>query len=107
MPTITIINLHNRELFFSSNDKSALKIIHENQIDWMHACGGKGRCTSCKMIVVEGMENLPPLNAAEQKYRDQGRLAEKERLACQCLVKADLKIKVAQKNKFPHINYSD
>lgn len=107
MPTITINNLNNREIFSNSIEKNALRIIHENFIDWMHACGGKGRCTSCKMIVLDGFESLSEETAAEIKYRSQGRLAKNERLACQTKIKGDIIIKVAEINKFPHIIYSD
>ena len=107
MPTITIINLYNRKIFSDSFEKSVLKILHENQIDWMHACGGKGRCTSCKMIVKEGMDQLSELSDPEIKYQEAGRLGKNERLACQSCAKGDIQIKVAQINKFPHISYSD
>lgn len=107
MPTITITNLNNRELFSKSIEKNALQIIHENFIDWMHACGGKGRCTSCKMIVQKGIENITKETEAELKYKSQGRLAANERLACQSKLTGDIKVRVAEINKFPHLTYSD
>lgn len=67
----------------------------------------KGRCTTCKMIVEEGMENLGELTSAEERFRNQKRLAQNERLACQAVVLGDVKIKVAERNKFPHMEYSD
>jgi 2Fe-2S ferredoxin len=107
MPEIHITNLYNRKIISKSREKTALQLIHENFIDWMHACGKKGRCTSCKMIVLEGQENLSELTEPEIKYREQGRLAENERLSCQAKVLGDIKIKVAEINKFPHMDYSD
>ncbi len=107
MPEINITNLYERKLISKSQEKTALQLIHENFIDWMHACGKKGRCTTCKMIVLEGMENLSELTAPEKKYRSQKRLAENERLSCQAKVLGDIKIKVAEVNKFPHMDYSD
>jgi 2Fe-2S ferredoxin len=107
MPTITINNLDNRKIFEHSSEKSALQIIHENQTDWMHSCGGKGKCTSCKMIIIDGMSNLSAPTEPEIKYKEQGRLGAKERLACQSHLNGDITIKVAQINKFPHITYSD
>lgn len=107
MPTITITNLNNREIFSKSIEKNALQIIHENFIDWMHACGGKGRCTSCKMIVLTGAQNICEDSLAEIKYKEQGRLGKNERLACQSKLKGDIEVKVAEINKFPHLTYSD
>ncbi|GAB3329743.1 hypothetical protein GCM10027429_06060 [Marivirga atlantica] len=107
MPTITITNLYNREIFSEDTEKSVLQLIHENEIDWMHACGGKGRCTSCKMIVEEGMEQMSEISSPEKRYRNQGRLRTNERLCCQTTIKGDIKIRVAKVNKFPHIDYSN
>jgi 2Fe-2S ferredoxin len=64
---------------------SVLKLIQANYIDWMHACGGKGRCTTCKFEVVEGGDQLGPITGAELGYRNKGELGEKERLACQAI----------------------
>ncbi|WNB17984.1 2Fe-2S iron-sulfur cluster-binding protein [Marivirga arenosa] len=107
MPEIEITNLYNRKIITNSLEKTALEIIHENFIDWMHACGKKGRCTSCKMIIEKGQENLAELTKAEERFRNQNRLADNERLACQAVLKGDIKIKVAERNKFPHMDYSD
>ena len=107
MPEIHIKNLYDKKIFTNNGEKSVLDIIHENFIDWMHACGKKGRCTSCKMIVLEGMENLSPLTAVEEKYRGQKRLAKNERLTCQVKLLGSIEIKVADLNKFPHMDYSE
>jgi len=49
-------------------------------------CGGKGRCTTCKMIVVTGMENLSSKSEPEQKYFREGALEGNERLSCQAFL---------------------
>lgn len=106
MVKILIRNLNNKVVASKDNSKTALNIIHENQIDWMHACGAKGRCTTCKLVIHEGAENLSPVNDLEQKFVDAGRLRPHERLACQTLLKGDIAVSVAEENKFPHIEYS-
>tara|TARA_Y100000592_G_C5471091_1_gene319556 strand:+ start:1865 stop:2224 length:360 start_codon:yes stop_codon:yes gene_type:complete len=108
MPRIVIENLFNREINFEAIDRKVIELIHENNIDWMHACGKKGRCTSCKMIVLSGMENLNDPNERELFYRKQNRLRPNERLSCQSILKkGELHIKVAEINKFPHVEYSE
>jgi 2Fe-2S ferredoxin len=106
MAKIIIENLNNKEISSTDNSKSVLDIIHENGIDWMHACGKNARCTSCKLIVVEGAENLSPIEEAEQKLFDVGKLTDGERVACQAKLHGDIKVRVADKNKFPHMEYS-
>lgn len=107
MPRITIQNINNKSVGSQDSSKTVLKIFQENLIDWMHACGGKGRCTSCKMIVKEGAENLSPPSPFEEKMRKAGRLAGNERLACQCSTAGDLLVQVPEENKLPHITYTD
>ena len=72
MPEILIKNLNNKVVPFTSSDKSVLNAIHNEFIDWMHTCGGKGRCTTCKMRVTGGIDNLSPLSDAELRYRKFG-----------------------------------
>ena len=106
MPKIVIQNLFDREIFTSGDRPNLLRIIHENQIDWMHACGAKGRCTTCKAVVLMGIEGMGELTDVEKKYREAGRLKPNERLACQSVVEGDLVISVADENKFQHMQYS-
>lgn len=106
MPKIVIQNLNNKHIFSENSSLSLLSILQENYIDWMHACGGKGRCTTCKAIVWSGLSGLGELTDAERKYVEMGRLEDNERLACQCRVAGDIEISVAEENKFPHIHYS-
>lgn len=108
MPRIVIQNLGNLTIDSAHADRKVIELIHENGTDWMHACGKKGRCTTCKMIVVEGMENLSPETEPELRYRSQNRLRANERLSCQStLLQGELLIRVAKINQFPHIEYTE
>jgi adenylate cyclase len=55
-------------------------------IPHFHACGGKGKCSTCRIIVLEGEENLSRPNKKEAKLRDAIKLATSIRLACQTRV---------------------
>ncbi len=107
MPKIIIKNINNQEVDIYDTNKSVLQHFAEAYIDWMQACGGKGRCTTCKMILHEGLQNLSPPSTAEQKFQKMDRLQPGERLACQCSLQGDILISTPQKYKLPHINYSD
>lgn len=106
MPQITIENLDNKIISYIKEDR-VLTLIQQNFVDWMHACGGKGRCTTCKMVVISGMEALTPHSPFEKKCRDRGLLKPEERLACQCRASEDILIKVPEECKLPHKKYSD
>ncbi|QHT66102.1 (2Fe-2S)-binding protein [Rhodocytophaga rosea] len=106
MPTLIIRNLFNKPIEITHPAKSALYHIQLATVDWMHACGGKGRCTTCRIRVVEGMQNISHLSAAEQKYRNQGRLKLTERLTCQITLTGNVVAEVPEACKLPHITYS-
>ena len=105
MPQIIIENLFNTNINGDPN-LSILDNIHENYIDCMHACGKKGNCTTCKMIILEGSENLTPRSRSEEKFAALGKLSANERLACQCKATGDISVKVPDLYKLPHVEYS-
>jgi 2Fe-2S ferredoxin len=106
MPKLIVQNLFDKEVYVAPGQK-VLTAIRQAGIDWMHACGAKGRCTTCRIIVGAGMADFGPLSPAEERFRAQNRLQENERLACQCCLGQDAKGRVPEQTKFPHMNYSD
>ena len=75
--------------------------------DWMHACGAKGRCTTCRVQVSSGLENLSPPTAAELRYQATSRLLPTERLTCQArLPTGHVTGRVPEATQLPHMRYS-
>jgi len=85
MPLLTIQGLPGPPLEVPAG-RTVLAAIHAAGYDWWHACGAKGRCTTCRVRVLAGAEALAPPTAPELRYREAGRLREDERLACQARV---------------------
>ncbi len=104
MARIVIKNLE-KSVETADFSHSILSIVQKEGIDWMHACGGKGRCTTCKTIVLQGENNLGPFTPAELKYQKQGLLHPGERLACQAKICGDVTLKVPEEGKLPHLIY--
>ena len=102
-----IENLFKKTLQVTDHSKTLLEHFGDHGIDWMQACGGKGRCTTCKVIIKEGEINVPGLTAAEKRYFAEGALKAHERLACQAKIKADICIIAPKEYQLPHMNYSD
>lgn len=106
MPKLTVQNLAGLTVKIAPG-QTLLQALQAEGQDWMHACGGKGRCTTCRIIVLEGLAHFGPLTEAEMRYRNRGRLQENERLACQCtLASGDALGKVPEQTKLPHLKYS-
>ena len=107
MSHIVIENLFKKTIAVTDHSKTLLKHFQDNNIDWMHACGGKGRCTTCKVIIREGGANLQAFTAAEKRYFAEGALKTHERLACQAKPSGDVTVLVPAEYRLPHIQYSD
>ena len=108
MVRIRIQNLGNRSIESETTERKVIELIHENGIDWMHACGKKGRCTTCKMHILAGQENLSSETAQELQFRAMNRLLPHERLACQTnILEGELIIRVPETSKFPHLTYTE
>jgi 2Fe-2S ferredoxin len=107
MAKILIENIFGKILLVQDTQKTLLQHFHDHRIDWMQACGGKGRCTSCKVIILSGHENFEPVTQAELKYRIQNALKDNERLSCQAKIRGDISISAPDEYKLPHVGYSD
>jgi 2Fe-2S ferredoxin len=105
MPTLTVQNLPAAvPVPVGSTLLAALQAAGH---DWMHACGAKGRCTTCRIILVSGAEALTPPTAVELRYRAAGRLQLTERLTCQTrLPEGEATGRVPEATKLPHVQYS-
>ncbi len=56
-------------------------------------CGGSARCSTCRVIILEGLENCAPRNAEEQAIAEMLRLEPQVRLACQTVVTGNVKLR--------------
>ncbi len=69
-----------------------LGTLAEHKIFIPSACGGKGACGVCEVVVKEGGGDLLP---TETGYISRGEAKRGHRLACQVKVKRDMKIEIA------------
>jgi 2Fe-2S ferredoxin len=108
MSDLIIKNLNNRKVRIDQNGHSLLELLQGSRIDLMHACGGKGRCTTCKLEVLMGYEGLQEPSAFEKRCKEAGILKPNERLACQSIHEnGDVMVSIPEEYKLPHISYSD
>ena len=88
-----------------ADEETLLQAIQSQHIDWLHTCGGKGRCVSCRVRVVEGKENLSPRSEVENSFLQQKRLQPDERLTCQTKAAGDVAVVVPKKVRLGHVEY--
>ncbi len=48
---------------------SLLEIALKHDIPRMHICGGNARCSTCRIIIEQGLENMMPYRAKNQEHR--------------------------------------
>jgi 2Fe-2S ferredoxin len=106
MPRIIIENLNQKTIDVTDTNLSLLQHLANHQQDWMHSCGGKGRCTTCKFNIIEGIHNIAAETPAEEGYKASGRLKPTQRLACQAIIEGDITVSVPTETQLPHLSYS-
>ena len=72
--------------FTVTSGASLLEVSRLNDVAHASLCGGKGRCGTCQVAVLSGMENLSPLTEIENRKLRQIDASEHVRLACQARV---------------------
>ncbi len=58
-----------------------------------HICGGNGRCSTCRIIILDGLEHCAPRNPKEQAIAELLQFGSEVRLACQTKVNGPVKLR--------------
>ena len=82
----------NQEVSCDTNCCSLLDASIENKIPHLHECGGNGKCSTCRVRVLEGAQNLSSKTQAEAEMAKNRKWDPSIRLACQCYIKGDVKV---------------
>jgi adenylate cyclase len=69
---------------------SVLEASLINNIPHAHVCGGRGRCSTCRIRILGDMSGLPAASAVEQAVLERVHAAPGVRLACQLRPTADI-----------------
>jgi adenylate cyclase len=72
---------------------SILDMSLKHGIPHMHVCGGRARCSTCRVAIVEHEEHLLPRNEAEADLAARKGLDPNIRLACQTRVRGDVALR--------------
>ena len=76
-----------------SENSTILEATLAARINHTHACGGKAKCSTCRVSIMEGMENCNLRNRAEQKMSDRLNFPPEIRLACQTNINGNISIR--------------
>ena len=93
MPIIQYDGDGDKKVEEKANSLTLLEISVKNNIPHTQACRGNARCSTCRIIVLEGFESLSPPTEAEITLARKKGFANNIRLACQAKVNSDVKIR--------------
>ncbi len=89
---LEVYYLPDQRLVPAAEAYTLLDISLEAGIPHTHVCGGNARCSTCRVIILEGLEHCSPRTAAEQVLATQLGLEPSVRLACQTAIAQSGKI---------------
>jgi len=88
MPTVVFVNVGRAGVV--AEGSTILEAALDLGVNISHICGGNGICSTCRVEVVVGGENLTPVNPQEIAYD----LGDCRRLGCQARVKGNVAVRV-------------
>ncbi len=84
---------------------SLLEAAMENHVPIYHTCGGNCSCSTCRVLVLKGAENLSSMDPSEAQVLDAFDLKTPHRLGCQSvLLKGEVVVEIPKRSKPPRPN---
>jgi ferredoxin len=92
MPKVTIVT--DNKTFDVADGYAMIDMCEQFDTSILFGCRD-GACGACMIRVLEGADNLSPMQDDERDFLETMAAEPNERLACQCKVKGDVKIEVS------------
>lgn len=73
--------------------ETVLEACSRHGIPHAHACGGRAMCSTCRIWVLDGLENCDARNEAEARLAERLLFGEEIRLGCQTTVTGDVRFR--------------
>ena len=77
----------------ASPDDTILEATLKAGINHMHVCGGNARCTTCRVNILDGLDNCRPRNEEEKQLSEELGFPPNIRLACQTRITGNVTIR--------------
>ncbi|KOP74148.1 peptide ABC transporter substrate-binding protein [Bacillus sp. FJAT-21351] len=88
MPRVTVLGHGSFEV---EKGKKLVLALEDNGINILHRCGGKAKCTTCRVEVLEG--EYCDLTHAEKNAYSESSIEDHLRLSCQIRVNEDITVR--------------
>ena len=77
----------------TDTNTSILQTSLQNNIPHTHVCGGNARCSTCRVLVLNGLEHCRQRNEKEQKMATRLHFSQNIRLSCQTTLTGDITVR--------------
>lgn len=84
------ITVPGRDPFIVKKGTKLVLALEDNGVDILHRCGGKAKCTTCRVNVIDG--DFGPLTEIETAAFQRKGIEEDCRLSCQVRVEEDVTV---------------
>ena len=91
--------LPDNKIFEVESGESILQTAARNGIPHVNACGGEGKCTTCRLLILDGIENCSPETEKEIVLKEKAHTTDEFRLACQTTITGDVTVRRLVLNK--------
>lgn len=99
------LNFKGKREIVAQEGASILQSALETGVSIYHTCGGNASCSTCRVKVLAGAENLSPIEAAEAEVLDAFDLKPPHRLSCQAvLTGGDVEVEIPKWERTPRPN---
>jgi ferredoxin len=92
MPKVTIVT--DDKTIDVAENYAMIDMCEEHDTSILFGCRD-GACGACMIRVLEGSENLSPMEDHERDFLETMAAEKNERLACQCKVRGDIRVEVS------------
>lgn len=102
MPKLTFKNLGRTVHAWRGESVLAAALRHD--VPLYHTCGGNCSCSTCRICVLDGAQNLTPMENDEAQVLDAFDLKPPHRLGCQSQILGDVTVDIPERDKAPRPN---
>ena len=77
----------------ASEQETILQALLRHGIPHAHVCGGNARCSTCRLLILEGLQYFSPRSPKEQRIAERLHFPPTIRLACQTQISGPVRIR--------------
>jgi adenylate cyclase len=87
------LQFEDEQVIAASSDRTILRCAIDAGLPMTHVCGGRAQCSTCRVLILEGCENLEPRNERERRLAASKGFSTEVRLACQTRARGPVRLK--------------